>query len=145
MLCKRVRLFFWALTPITKKFFSRFHVDSSACVFQVGPVGFDMNILCHVMYLLLLGVISCQNNRNAKPSGKGTKKPNSQAIETSQHGPEDDPNPGPAGAAESSKDTNAGGRGVAQQSSSPNKPTDEMKLYFLKNTLVTCNDGTAAG
>lgn len=104
-----------------------------------------MNILCHVMYLLLLGVVSCQNNRNAKPSGKGAKKPNIQAVETSHHGPEDDPNPGPAGAAEPSKDTNAGGRGATQQSASTSKLIDEMKLYFLKNTLVTCNDGTAAG
>ncbi|KAA0713419.1 Carboxylesterase notum2 [Triplophysa tibetana] len=97
------------------------------------------------MYLLLLGVISCQNNRNAKPSGKGAKKPNIQAVETSHHGPEDDPNSRPAGAAELGKDTNAGGRGNTQQSASTSKPSDEMKLYFLKNTLVTCNDGTAAG
>ncbi|XP_077055558.1 carboxylesterase notum2 [Siphateles boraxobius] len=105
-----------------------------------------MNILCHVMFLLLLGVISCQNNnRNVKPGGKPAKKPNSQAVEATQHGPEDDPNPGLAGAADSSKETNPGGRGTTQQSASVNKPVDEMKLYFLKNTLVTCNDGTAAG
>uniref|UniRef100_A0A671TCB2 Carboxylesterase notum2 n=1 Tax=Sinocyclocheilus anshuiensis TaxID=1608454 RepID=A0A671TCB2_9TELE len=105
-----------------------------------------MNILCHVMFLLLLGVISCQNNnRNAKSGGKPAKKPNSQAIETTQHGPEDDPNPALAGAGDSSKETNSGGRGNAQQSTSVNKPVDEMKLHFLKNTLVMCNDGTAAG
>ncbi len=105
-----------------------------------------MNILCHVMFLLLLGVISCQNNnRNAKSGGKPAKKPNSQAKETTQHGPEDDPNPALAGAGDSSKETNPGGRGTAQQSASVNKPVDEMKLHFLKNALVTCNDGTAAG
>lgn len=105
-----------------------------------------MNILCHVMFLLLLGVISCQNNnRNAKSGGKPAKKPNSQAKETTQHGPEDDPNPVLAGAGDSSKETNPGGRGTAQQSASVNKPVDEMKLHFLKNTLVTCNDGTGAG
>lgn len=105
-----------------------------------------MNIQCHVVFLLLLGVISCQNNnRNAKAGGKPAKKPNSQAIDATQHGPEDDPNPGLAGAADSSKETNPGGRGTSQQSASVNKPVDEMKLYFLKNTLVTCNDGTAAG
>lgn len=105
-----------------------------------------MNILCHVMFLLLLGVISCQNNnRNAKSGGKPAKKPNSQAIEMTQHGPEDDPNLGLAGAGDSSKETYSGGRGTGQQSASVNKPIDEMKLHFLKNTLVTCNDGTAAG
>lgn len=25
------------------------------------------------------------------------------------------------------------------------KASDDMRLYLLKNTLVTCNDGTAAG
>ncbi|KAL0190575.1 hypothetical protein M9458_013273, partial [Cirrhinus mrigala] len=73
------------------------------------------------------------------------QKPNSQAIEMTQHGPEDDPNLGLAGAGDSSKETYSGGRGTGQQSASVNKPTDEMKLHFLKNTLVTCNDGTAAG
>uniref|UniRef100_A0A8C1RCL3 Pectin acetylesterase n=1 Tax=Cyprinus carpio TaxID=7962 RepID=A0A8C1RCL3_CYPCA len=105
-----------------------------------------MNILCHDMFLLLLGVISCQNNnRNAKSDGKPAKKPNSQVIEMIQDGPEDVPNPALAGAGDSSKETNSGGRGTAQQSASVNKPVDKMKLHFLKNTLVTCNDGTAAG
>lgn len=106
----------------------------------------DMNIFCRALFLLLLGVVSCQNNnRNVKPGGKPAKKPNSQAIETTQHGPEADPNPGLAGAGDSSKETNPGGRGSSQQSASVNKPADEMKLHFLKNTAVTCNDGTAAG
>uniref|UniRef100_A0A8C2BE72 Uncharacterized protein n=1 Tax=Cyprinus carpio TaxID=7962 RepID=A0A8C2BE72_CYPCA len=60
-----------------------------------------------------------------------------------QDGPEDVPNPALAGAGDSSKETNSGGRGTAQQSASVNKPVDKMKLHFLKNTLVTCNDGTA--
>ncbi|KTF73193.1 hypothetical protein cypCar_00044585 [Cyprinus carpio] len=98
------------------------------------------------MFLLLLGVISCQNNnRNAKSDGKPAKKPNSQVIEMIQDGPEDVPNPALAGAGDSSKETNSGGRGTAQQSASVNKPVDKMMLHFLKNTLVTCNDGTAAG
>uniref|UniRef100_A0A673C685 Notum, palmitoleoyl-protein carboxylesterase n=1 Tax=Sphaeramia orbicularis TaxID=375764 RepID=A0A673C685_9TELE len=45
---------------------------------------------------------------------------------------------GTGGAAESGRESTAGARAAGQQ-------TDEMRLHFLKNTQVTCNDGTAAG
>ncbi|XP_022520388.1 carboxylesterase notum2 [Astyanax mexicanus] len=93
-----------------------------------------MQILCHVIFLLMLGGISCQNNRNAKPSGKPAKKTSSTQAEVAQHTPDEDSNPGPGTAA----------RGT-QQGASTNKPADEMKLHLLRNTPAICNDGTAAG
>uniref|UniRef100_A0A8D0DBT1 Notum pectinacetylesterase 2 n=1 Tax=Sander lucioperca TaxID=283035 RepID=A0A8D0DBT1_SANLU len=79
-----------------------------------------MKILGKVAFLLLLGGIWCQNNRNAKAGGKSTKKSGgNQGAEAAQQGA-------------------AGTRAAGQQ-------TDDMRLHFLKNTQVTCNDGTAAG
>ncbi|KAI4880266.1 hypothetical protein NFI96_008824 [Prochilodus magdalenae] len=113
---------------------------------QGGPAGTDMRILCHVIFLVMLGGISCQNNRNAKPSGKPAKKASStQAAEVAQHAPDEDLQPGPGAAASSSKDTSPAARGGTQQGASTTKPVEDMKLHFLKNTLATCNDGTAAG
>lgn len=105
-----------------------------------------MKILGHVVFLLLIGEICCQNNRNAKPSGKSSKKNQgnqNQGAEAAQSAPEDEPHPGPV---ESGREGNSGGRAAAQQSASQNnKASDDMKLHVLKNTQVTCNDGTAAG
>lgn len=91
-----------------------------------------MKILCHVIFLLMLGGIFGQNNRNAKPGGRTAKKPSSPTAEV---GPDDDSVPS------SGKDTRAGN----QQAVSANKVADDMKLHLLKNTPATCNDGTAAG
>ncbi|XP_052366708.1 carboxylesterase notum2-like [Oncorhynchus keta] len=105
-----------------------------------------MKILGHVVFLLLIGGICCQNNRNAKPSGKSSKKNQgnqNQGAEAAQSAPEDEPHSGPV---ESGREGNSGGRAAAQQSASQNnKASDDMKLHVLKNTQVTCNDGTAAG
>ncbi|XP_047669841.1 carboxylesterase notum2 [Tachysurus fulvidraco] len=91
-----------------------------------------MKVLCHVTFLFMLGGIFCQNNRNAKPSGRAAKKPSSPSADV---GPDDDSAPSPG------KDTRAGN----QQTASANKPADDMKLHLLRNTPATCNDGTAAG
>ncbi|KAK3556206.1 hypothetical protein QTP70_005993 [Hemibagrus guttatus] len=91
-----------------------------------------MKILGHVIFLLMLGGVLSQNNRNAKPSVRAAKKPSSPSADV---GPVDD------SAASSGKDARSGN----QQTASANKPADDMKLHLLKNTPATCNDGTAAG
>ncbi|XP_041959781.1 carboxylesterase notum2 isoform X1 [Alosa sapidissima] len=108
---------------------------SQGCISQGGPAEFAMKILYHVIFLLLLGGISCQNKNNAKPSGKSSKRAGSQAGD----GAHDDD------AADGGREPGAGGRGSSHQTTSSSKAADEMKLHFLKNTQVTCNDGTAAG
>uniref|UniRef100_A0A667XVW7 Notum pectinacetylesterase 2 n=1 Tax=Myripristis murdjan TaxID=586833 RepID=A0A667XVW7_9TELE len=100
-----------------------------------------MRILGQVAFLLLLGCICCQNNRNAKSGGKSSKKTGNQnqSGDVAQSPPEDDTHPAPGrAAAESGREAAAAGRAAAQQ-------TDEMRLHHLRNTQVTCNDGTAAG
>lgn len=109
----------------------------------------DMKLLGQVAFLLLLGGIWCQNNRNAKAGGKSTRRSGgNQGGDTGQSPPEVDHNPGSTGGtgsnrgtggtAESGREGTAGARAAGQQ-------TDDMRLHFLKNTQVTCNDGTAAG
>uniref|UniRef100_A0A8C9TAT2 Notum pectinacetylesterase 2 n=1 Tax=Scleropages formosus TaxID=113540 RepID=A0A8C9TAT2_SCLFO len=88
-----------------------------------------MNVLGHVILLLLLGVVTCQNNRNAKPASKSPKKMGSAGGEVA---PESETQP-----VTSASEPKSG--------ASNQKPSDDMKLHFLKNTQVTCNDGTAAG
>lgn len=102
------------------------------CALQGSPAESAMKILYHVILLFVLGGISCQNKSNSKPTGKSSKKAGSQ---TGDGAHEDDAPGGPAD----------GGRGSSQQSASNSKSADEMKLHFLKNTQITCNDGTAAG
>lgn len=105
-----------------------------------------MKILGQVAFLLLLGGICCQNNRNAKSSGKSSRRPGNQGGDVSQPAPVDDSTPGPIGAAETGREGTSGGQTSAQQTGSQNnRPSDDMKLQFLRNTQVTCNDGTAAG
>lgn len=106
----------------------------------------DMKILGQVAFLLLLGGICCQNNRNAKASGKSTRKSGgTQAVDAGQSPPVADVTPGSTGGtrgaggtAEAAREGAAGARAAGQQA-------DKMRLHFLKNTQVTCNDGTAAG
>lgn len=93
-----------------------------------------MKILEYILFLVLLKSISCQNNRNSKPSGRPAKKAGSVAVEIA---PDDDSQHGPG----SSKDS----RGGNQQGVSASKPVEQMKLHLLKSPLATCNDGTAAG
>lgn len=100
-----------------------------------------MNLLYHVVFLFLLGGASCQNNRNAKPNSKLTKKTGSQSAELA---PEVQPQSA-AGGVDPGKQSGTNGRGGPQQAAALPKPSDLMKLHFLKNTQVTCNDGTAAG
>ena len=123
-----------------------------------------MKILGTVAFLLLLGGIWCQNNRNGKSSGKSTKKSGgNQGGDAGQSPPVVAVTPGSTGSnrgtgstgntrgtgstratggtggtAEAGRDGAAGARAAGQQ-------TDDMRLHFLKNTQVTCNDGTAAG
>ncbi|KAM7393768.1 hypothetical protein PAMP_020617 [Pampus punctatissimus] len=106
-------------------------------------------VLGQVAFLLLLGGIWCQNNRNPKASSKSTKKSGgNQGGDVGQSPPEVDLTPGSTGGtgsnrgtggtAESGREGTAGARAAGQQ-------TDDMRLLFLKNAQVTCNDGTAAG
>ncbi|XP_041839369.1 carboxylesterase notum2 isoform X3 [Melanotaenia boesemani] len=105
-----------------------------------------MKILGHVIFLLLLGGIWGQNNRNAKASGKSTKRAGGNqggdvaqspsVVSVTPGSPESSRSTG--GATESGQEGAAGARAAGQQ-------TDDMRLHFLKNTHVTCNDGTAAG
>lgn len=103
-----------------------------------------MRILGHVAFLLLLGGIWCQNNRNAKTSGRSTKKSGgNQGVDVGQSPPvvgltAGSTGRGTGGSAEAGREGAAGARAAGQQ-------TDDMRLHFLKNTQVTCNDGTAAG
>ncbi|XP_030000504.1 carboxylesterase notum2 [Sphaeramia orbicularis] len=117
-----------------------------------------MKLLSQIVFLLLIGGIFCQNNRNAKASGKSTKKSGgnqggdvSTEVELTSGGTGNTGGTGnirgtgntggtggTGGAAESGRESTAGARAAGQQ-------TDEMRLHFLKNTQVTCNDGTAAG
>ncbi|KAM4603496.1 carboxylesterase notum2 [Polymixia lowei] len=97
-----------------------------------------MKILGQVAFLLLLGGICCQNNRSAKPSGKASKKSGNQGGDAAQSPPEDDSHPRPGGPAESVREGSSAARAAGPQA-------DDMRLLFLRNTQVTCNDGTAAG
>ncbi|XP_028264639.1 carboxylesterase notum2 [Parambassis ranga] len=104
-----------------------------------------MKILGHVAFLLLLGGIWCQNNRNAKAGGKSKKSGAAQGGDVAQAAPAVDVSPGSTessrgtgGSAEAGQEAAAGARTAGQQ-------TDDMRLHFLKNNQVTCNDGTAAG
>ncbi|XP_031608684.1 carboxylesterase notum2 [Oreochromis aureus] len=109
-----------------------------------------MKILGPFVFLLLLGGLWCQNNRNAKATGKSTKKSSgSQQGDAGQSASAADVTSGSTGrtgstsrntggSAESRQEGGAGTRGAGHQ-------TDDMRLHYLTNTQVTCNDGTAAG
>ncbi|XP_061088881.1 carboxylesterase notum2 [Conger conger] len=107
-----------------------------------------MNLLYHLVFLLLLGGVSCQNNRNAKPSSKVSKKTGS--SQSAELAPDDEPQAA-AGGGDPSKESGTNGKTSPQQAPAPApapalpKPSEDMKLHFLKNTQVTCNDATAAG
>ncbi|KAG9334967.1 hypothetical protein JZ751_006190 [Albula glossodonta] len=91
-----------------------------------------MNLLCHVAFLLLLGGLSCQNTRNAKPAGKPPRRTGGQSGEVA---PEEDPAPGPV-MVDPSKDKQAS----PQASASANaKPGNDMKLQLLKNAQGEIN------
>lgn len=126
--------FYESIIPVVH-FLAQWLFASEARMFlslKGGPAGSAMKILYQVVILLALGGFSCQNKSNSKPSGKASKKGGSQAGDGAH---EDDAAGGPAD----------GGRGNSQQSASSSKAADEMKLHFLKNSQITCNDGTAAG
>lgn len=111
-----------------------------------------MKILGHVAVLLFLGGIWCQNNRNAKAGGKSSKKSaGSQGGDAGKSPPVVDLTQistgntrgtgsarGASGSAEAGREGDAGAPAAGQQ-------TDDMRLHFLRNSQVTCNDGTAAG
>uniref|UniRef100_A0A3B3ZWK4 Notum, palmitoleoyl-protein carboxylesterase n=1 Tax=Periophthalmus magnuspinnatus TaxID=409849 RepID=A0A3B3ZWK4_9GOBI len=113
-----------------------------------------MKILGLVAFLLLLGATVCQNNRqnNVKTGGRSTKKTGgAQGADVSQSSTEVDLPPrstGSTAAAASSREQGSGNRGAAPvgagSTRSPGQQAEEMRLHFLKNTHVTCNDGTAA-
>lgn len=105
-----------------------------------------MKILGQVAFLLFLGGIWCQNNRNAKASGKSTKKSGgNQGGDVGQSPPVVDLTPGSTGSSRGTGGTAEAGRDSAAGAREAGQQTDDMRLHFLKNTQVTCNDGTAAG
>lgn len=109
-----------------------------------------MKILGQIAFLLLLGGIWCQNNRNAKAGGKSTKRSGgNQGGDGGQSPPTVELTPGSTGGSGSTRGTAGGtaeaGREGAAGARAPGQQTDDMRLHFLKNTQVTCNDGTAAG
>lgn len=120
---------------------------SMSLIFYVAS---DMKILGPFVFLLLLGGLWCQNNRNAKATGKSTKKSSGiQQGDAGQSASAADVTSGSTGrtgstsrntggSAESRQEGAAGTRGAGQQ-------TDDMRLHYLTNTQVTCNDGTVAG
>lgn len=100
----------------------------------------DMWILGHVAFLLLLGSICCQNIR--KTGGKSTTKSGGR-----QGG---DVGQSPAVVSVSARSTGRGSGGLAEAgreagARATGQQKVDMRLHFLKNTHVTCNDGTAAG
>lgn len=102
----------------------------------------DMWILGHVAFLLLLGSICCQNIRNAKTGGKSTTKSGGK-----QGG---DVGQSPAVVSAAARSTGRGSGGLAEAgrvagARATGQQKVDMTLHFLKNTHVTCNDGTAAG
>lgn len=115
---------------------------SDASHVSFSYVALDMRTLGHVALLLLLGGIWCQNNRSAKTSGKSTKKSGgNKGVDVGQPPVVDltaGSTRGTGGSTEAGRDSAAGTRAAKKQ-------TDDMRLRFLKNTQVTCNDGTAAG
>jgi len=108
------------------------------------------------LLLLLLEGTRCQNTRQAKASGKPAKRtPNQGGANVSRPQPAEDDSPvvprGAAaaagggggggavvGAAEAAREAPSGGHAAVQ-------PSEDMRLQFLRNAQVTCNDGTAAG
>ncbi|KAK5866460.1 hypothetical protein PBY51_020650 [Eleginops maclovinus] len=121
-----------------------------------------MNILGKVAFLLLLSGIWCQNNRNAKTSGKTTKKTGAnQGGDVSLSAAVVNLTPGSTGSTGGAGSTGGTGstgstgstRGTGTEAAregatgvrAAGQQTDDMRLHFLKNTQVTCNDGTAAG
>lgn len=102
-----------------------------------------MRILGHVAFFLLLGSICCKSNRNAKFGGKSPKKSGrNQGADVSQS-PLLDAAPGSTG--RGSGGSAVAGRNGAAAARTAGQQTDDMRLHFLKNNQVTCNDGTAAG
>lgn len=105
-----------------------------------------MKLLGQAVFLLLLVGIWCQNNRNAKSGAKPNKKSGgNQGGDVVQPSPVVDLTSGSSentrgagSSAEAERESTSGAQAAGQQ-------TDDMRLHFLKNNQVTCNDGTAAG
>lgn len=105
-----------------------------------------MKILGCVTFLLFLGGIWGQSNRNTKSSGKSVKK-----AGANRGGDAAQPPPGAGVTAGSSRssggpaESEREGAAAAAATRAAGQQTDDMRLHFLRNTQVTCNDGTAAG
>uniref|UniRef100_A0A3B3BU28 Notum pectinacetylesterase 2 n=1 Tax=Oryzias melastigma TaxID=30732 RepID=A0A3B3BU28_ORYME len=104
-----------------------------------------MKILGCVTFLLFLGGIWGQSNRNTKSSGKSVKK-----AGANLGGDAAQPPPGAGVTAGSSRssggpaESEREGAAAAAATRAAGQQTDDMRLHFLRNTQVTCNDGTAA-
>jgi len=105
-----------------------------------------MKILGHVTFLLLFLEIWGQSNRNSKPTGKSTKRTGGiHGFVVGQSPPVVNVTPGSQGSGRSTGGPAGSGQEAAAGARAAGQQTDDMRLHFLKNTHVTCNDGTAAG
>uniref|UniRef100_A0A8C4T2V9 Notum pectinacetylesterase 2 n=1 Tax=Erpetoichthys calabaricus TaxID=27687 RepID=A0A8C4T2V9_ERPCA len=101
-----------------------------------------MNCIGHLVILLLLGEVASQSKRT-KP---GSKVP-SQGRKTINPGTSDDETLAPDSISGDDKKELVESQAKDPQNAAHQIPKsgDDMKLHFLKNTQVTCNDGTVAG
>ncbi|XP_072239871.1 carboxylesterase notum2 [Leuresthes tenuis] len=105
-----------------------------------------MKRLGHVTFLLLFLGIWGQTNRNSKPTGKSTKRTGGiHGFVVGQSPPVVNVTPGSQGSGRSTGGPAGSGQEAAAGARAAGQQTDDMRLHFLKNTHVTCNDGTAAG
>ncbi|KAG2455282.1 NOTU2 Carboxylesterase, partial [Polypterus senegalus] len=107
-----------------------------------GVVPANMNCIGHLVILLLLGEVASQSKRT-KP---GSKVP-SQGRKTINPGTSDDETLAPESISGDDKKELVESQAKDPQNAAHQIPKsgDDMKLHFLKNTQVTCNDGTVAG
>ncbi|CAL8269610.1 unnamed protein product [Gadus morhua 'NCC'] len=106
--------------------------------------GLDMRLLGLLAVVLLLEVSCCQSNRPTRPGGKPAKKTGAQGASVPRAPPAEEDSPaapgggGAEGPVEAATEAQPGGPVVGQQA-------EAMRLQYLRNPQVTCNDGSAAG
>ncbi|XP_057700474.1 carboxylesterase notum2 [Corythoichthys intestinalis] len=103
-----------------------------------------MRIFGQVVFLLLLGMNWCKNTKVQSAKKSTLRNQANIGVQTSPEAAfstgsvSNNRGTGDNGGGESTREDVAGARATKQQA-------DEMKLHFLKNPHVTCNDGTPAG
>ncbi|XP_043946489.1 carboxylesterase notum2-like [Protopterus annectens] len=95
-----------------------------------------------LVFLLLLAEVISQNKKSSKPHNKNI---NQQKKSSDVGEPETSATDGETTSVNLSSTEYMATQIKSLSLASLQKGDDDMKLFFLKNTLVTCNDGTAAG